>query len=76
MGFTAYCKYGYFLNLLYSATNGKNDRFSVGRKGSVRLSLSFKEALDENICVVFFYHLPKIISFNKSHVFVKTDFSE
>lgn len=76
VNFLEYSKYGYFLMPLFSATNGKNDRFSVGMQGPVRLSLSFSKALEDNVACVFFYHQPKIISFNKSQVFIQSEFNE
>lgn len=71
-----YKNFGYFFVTLWDSNGQKKDRYSLNRTGSVRLHLTFRENLTENVSVIFYYHMPKLLQFDKSNLFIKTNFSE
>lgn len=67
---------GYFILPLLTRASGKRDRLPISMTGSVRLHLQFAEALSENLNVIVYYETPKIVMWDKTHLFIKDEFSE
>lgn len=70
-----FTKFGYCLVNVYNSFSGKRDRLGVGRPGNCRLVLNFKENTDENLVCILYYESSKLVQFDKSNVYVKTDFN-
>lgn len=69
-----FTKFGYCLVNVYNSFSGKRDRLGVGRPGNC-LVLNFKENTYENLFCIFYYESAKLVQFDKSNVYVKTDFN-
>lgn len=55
IGLDEYTKYGCFIVPLYNALPDKKDTFPLSSPGAVRVQLSFKESLTENINVILYW---------------------
>lgn len=73
LGTLEYTQYGYNLIPVWNSLDGKHDRVPLNFPGAVRLSLTFSQATDTNLNVIFYYEMPKRIELNGSDVYVKTE---
>lgn len=65
-----YVKHGYFIVPVNWNNSGKEDRFALQKTGNVKVHLTFESDTDKNLNVLFYYVTPKILSLDKSHVYI------
>lgn len=60
----------YFLVPVNWSNTGKEDRFALQKTGNVKVHLTFESDTASNLNVLFYYVTPKILSIDKSHVYI------
>lgn len=65
-----YIKNGYFIIPVNWQSTAKQDRFGLSKTGNVKVHLTFEKATESNLNVLFYYVTPKILSIDKSHVYI------
>ncbi len=65
-----YISNSYFIVPVNWSNSGKQDRFELQKTGNVKVHLTFESATLSNLNVLFYYITPKILSIDKSHVYI------